>query len=388
VAGLIASQPDWRCTVYAPRSDGADVWRAGVSNGGIRLCYAAEDGGEIVHGAPAAISKNAGDVVPGCELIILCLPALAFDENAAAIAPFVDQGAMIGAICGTNGVDWCIDAAMASVGRTPDSYGVFALQNLPWACRVSQPGVSVDVLGVKPFMEIAARPSAELDTLASTLGDLIRVPLRPVAGGFVGIGLSNLCQVIHPAVIHDNFVDWDGHTPYTDKPLFYQGLSEQAANDMASVSDEIQAIRAYLENRYAGLDLSVVVHIYDWTMRAYGKYITDDSTLRTRFASNRAYEGLTCPMLPDGDGWRPDFQARYLSEDIPYNLVAVRGLAELCGVSTPTIDRLITWSQEALGREYLVDGKISGSDVPRSFAPQRFGFAQLDDIPDLRAASQ
>ncbi len=382
-AGLIASQPDWTCTVYAPRDGERQSLRAGAAKGGIRVCYSDDDGGEVVVGVPRAISQHASDVVPDCELIILCLPALAFDENAADIAPFVDEGAMIGAICGTNGVDWCIDAAMAAVGRSPDTYGVFALQNLPWACRVSEPGVSVEVLGVKPFMEIVARPSANVDEFATMLGGLLRLPLRPVGGGFVGIGLSNLCQVIHPAVIHDNFVDWDGETPYAEKPLFYQGLSEKAAADMALVSDEIKTICAYLEHEFAGLDLSVVTHIFDWTLRAYGKYITDDSTLRTRFSSNQAYAGLTCPMLPAGDGWRPDFQARYLSEDIPYNLVAVRGLAELCGVTTPTIDRLITWAQGALGREYLVDGKIAGADIAQSFAPQRFGFTELDRIPEL-----
>jgi len=382
-AGLIASQPDWTCTVYAPRDGEHQVWRAGTANGGIRVCYADDDGGDIVHGVPEKISQHAEEVVPGCELIILCLPALAFDSNVTDIAPFVDEGAMIGAICGTNAVDWCIDAAMAAVGRSPDSYGVFSLQNLPWACRVSEPGVSVEVLGVKPFMEIVARPTASVDEFANMLSKLLRLPLRPVAGGFIGIGLSNLCQVIHPAVIHDNFVDWDGKTPYAEKPLFYQGLSEQAADNMALVSDEIRTICAHLERQFPGLDLSVVVHIFDWTLRAYGKYITDDSTLRTRFSSNQAYAGLTCPMLPANDGWRPDFQARYLSEDIPYNLVAVRGLAELCGVSTPTIDRLIHWAQDALGREYLVEGKIAGTDIAQSFAPQRFGFTELDHIPEL-----
>ena len=35
----------------------------------------------------------------------------------------------------------------------------------------------------------------------------------------------------------------------------------------------------------------------------------------------------------------PNFQARYLVEDIPYGLVAIRGVGELLGVPTPTIDK-------------------------------------------------
>ncbi len=199
------------------------------------------------------------------------------------------------------------------------------------------------------------------------------------------MGLSNLCQVIHPAVMHGNFGDWDGQSTWNEAPLFYQGMSEEAADNMYRVSDELLALKADLEGRYVALDLSVVRHILPWTLRAYGKYITDTTNLRTRFSSNKAYAGLTCPMVPapGGQGLVPDFGARYLSEDIPYNLVAARGVAELCGVATPTIDRILTWAQRAMGAEYLVDGKICGADLARTFAPQRFGFSRLDQIPEL-----
>jgi len=47
----------------------------------------------------------------------------------------------------------------------------------------------------------------------------------------------------------------------------------------------------------------------------YGKNTTYDFTLRTRFSSNRAYVGLTCPMVPApgskdaGAAFLPDFEA-------------------------------------------------------------------------------
>jgi hypothetical protein len=293
---------------------------------------------------------------------------------------------MIGTICGVNGVDWCVDAAMQAVGRSVDSYGVFALQNLPWACRTDEAGMKASVLGAKPFMELVVRPESRADEVSETLSRLIRVKCPPVPGGFLGVGLSNLCQVIHPAVMHGNFKDWDGQTPFTEKPLFYQGLSDEAADNMSKISDEILALRAGIEKRVPDIDLSIVHHIYPWTLRAYGKYITDDSTLRTRFSSNKAYAGLTCPMLPGSEGgWVPDFQARYLTEDIPYNLVAMKGLALLLGVETPTIDMMVEWAQGAFGKEYLVDGQLTGKDLGESFAPQRFGFHRLEDLPEIRA---
>ncbi len=391
-AGLVASLPDWECHVYAPRKDRAQLWREGIAQGGIRVCYGNDDDNLVVHGSPVKVSKHAKDVVPGCSVLILCLPAQAYEENVRAAALYVDEGAAIGTICASNGFDWCVDDAMAAAGRSPDSYTVFALQNLPWACRASEYGVAADVLGTKPFMELTGRPASALGDLSEVLGRLIRVPCPPVASGFLGVGLSNMTQVIHPAVMYDNFADWDGKTQYGEIPLFYQGLSDEAADNMSRVSDEIQAVRAALEKHAPSLDLSVVHHVWDWCTRAYGKYITDDSTLRTRFSSNRAYVGLTCPMVPApgskdaGDAFIPDFEARYLTEDVPHNLVPLKGIALLCDVQIPTVDRLLGWCQKVMGKQYLVDGALDGPDLSETFAPQRYGFHTLDDLPEIRNA--
>ena len=62
-----------------------------------------------------------------------------------------------------------------------------------------------------------------------------------------------------------------------------------------------------------------------------------------------------------------------MTEDIPYGLVVIRGIAEIVGVETPNIDKVLLWSQEKMGKEYLVNSKIQGKDVEKSRAPQRNG---------------
>ena len=32
-----------------------------------------------------------------------------------------------------------------------------------------------------------------------------------------------------------------------------------------------------------------------------------------------------------------------MTEDVPYGLVVIRGIAEIVGVETPSIDKLLTW---------------------------------------------
>jgi len=71
---------------------------------------------------------------------------------------------------------------------------------------------------------------------------------------------------------------------------------------------------------------------------------------------------------------------------VPHNLVPLKGIALLCDIQTPTVDRLLGWCPNVMGTQYLVDGALDGPDLSETFAPQRYGFHTLDDIPEIRNA--
>merc|ERR1711964_495591 len=100
---------------------------------------------------------------------------------------------------------------------------------------------------------------------------------------------------------------------------------------------------------------------------------------------NAAYDGLVHPMKETPDGkFVPDFTYRYMAEDVPFGFAVFRGIAELAGVPTPTIDEILYWCQNVLGKEFLVDGKMAGKDLGMTRAPQRFHFHTLFDLVNLR----
>ena len=69
----------------------------------------------------------------------------------------------------------------------------------------------------------------------------------------------------------------------------------------------------------------------------------------------------------------PNFQYRYLTEDVPYGLVVTRALGELINVKTPTIDEVISWAQHVMDKVYLIDGRLCGTDIigsPNSAEPR------------------
>ena len=124
-----------------------------------------------------------------------------------------------------------------------------------------------------------------------------------------------------------------------------------------------------------------VVHIHVWHLRRYGDDIVDRSTLKTAIQTNAAYQTIQHPVKKDRDGkLRPDFTCRYLTEDVPYGLVVIRGIAEIVGLHTPNIDNLLRWCQQKMGKEYLVNSKVQGKDVASSGAPQSYGLTTLESI--------
>ena len=116
-------------------------------------------------------------------------------------------------------------------------------------------------------------------------------------------------------------------------------------------------------------------------MRRYSHDISNKSTLYKAIQTNAAYQGIKHPVkTSEDDKFVPDFTHRYMTEDVPYGLVVIRGIAEIVGVETPNIDKVLTWCQEKMGKEYLVNSKLQGKDVGSSTAPQRYGFTTVESI--------
>jgi hypothetical protein len=159
---------------------------------------------------------------------------------------------------------------------------------------------------------------------------------------------------------------------------FYQSVNAAIAQTLQSMSNEIQKLCAQLKLDLPDLDLAAVRTLDDWMLRSYRAAIADTSTLASQFTTNRSYDGLLAPMRRVTGGFVPDFQARYLTEDVPYGLLVTRGIAELAGVKMPVIDSVLTWAQTRLRKEFLVDGHVHGADLPNTRAPQRFAITSFE----------
>ena len=85
-------------------------------------------------------------------------------------------------------------------------------------------------------------------------------------------------------------------------------------------------------------------------------------------------------MVEVEGGYVPSKTSRYLIEDIPFGILVIRGIADIVGVPTPVIDRVIEWNQKFMEKEYLVDGKLTGKDIAATRVPQRFGITRPSEL--------
>jgi hypothetical protein len=371
-AGLIAARKEHRVKIYLSFNKEAQSWREGVSvRGGILV----RGVGSSVLGCPYEISADPGAVIPGANIVILALPAFAHETVLKEISAYLDEGAWVGALAARG----CFDlASWESLSENADRVRVFGLQTLPWACRIHEYAQVVDILGTKKRVDIAASHKDGVEDLLDCLGECMGLELDLI-DNFLSLTLAGTGQLIHPGVMYGLFHSWDGKL-FEEPPLFYQGIDPGTADILQAMSDEVQGLKTDLGRLYPMLDLNAVRPLNQWLNRSYGDDIQDATSLETCFTSNRSYAGLRAPTREVNGGFAPDFQARYLAEDVPYALLATRGIAELTGTATPIIDEVITWAQERLEKEYLIEGVLSGKDVVKTRAPQRFGLGDLDEL--------
>lgn len=372
LAGLLASQEGIRVRMYLPFGAEAERWREGVrQEGGMRVVGAT---GEKT-GLPERISADPAEVIPGSQLVILALPAFAHEAMLRSMAAYLDQDIWMGAFPARGGFDLCVKEVLKE--RTA-GVTIFGLQTLPWACRIEAFGRQVRILGSKACVDVAAQPAGQLGEICEFLEGALGVGMAAVPE-FLSLTLAGTGQIIHPGAMFGLLHDWDGEA-YEQAPLFYEGIDDFTVGVLQRMSDELQEVREGLAANFPALDLSAVRPLAEWLLNAYAHTIEDAGSLKGCFVTNKSYMGLKVPVKPARGGWVPDFQARYLAEDLPYALVVTRGIAELAGIATPQIDKVIVWGQERLGKNYLVGGKLQGADVAASHAPQRFGYGDIGDL--------
>lgn len=244
----------------------------------------------------------------------------------------------------------------------------FALRNIPWLCRLVTVGSRCEVIGVKSSIEAALvnlTPEWVHDVLERMflVGASPRISLLP---DFVPIVFNPANQLIHPAVYYSCFRKWKkgGVLCGKDEPSewLYRGMGELAGNILETLDEEMQAIKnAYYESTRAESCLSVL-SLRERLLIQYGDQIKDTSTMAKLVGTNSAYSLAKTPMIRTELGVAPNPKHRVVVDDIGWGLCVLVSIADRLAVPCYMMKMMISWHQDLMEKEYLVNGIIAGRD--------------------------
>ena len=334
---------------------------------------------EKIYGRPDKVSKFAKDACKEADLILMPLPAFAHEPTLLQIAPFLKEEAIIGAIPARSGFEYA--ALKILKGNKKEKVKIFGMQTLPWACRIKEYASKVDILGKKRSVGMASFPYKITSELASFLTRLLDLKIEPLPN-MLTLSLANVGQIIHPGIMYGLFKGKEELKYRKEEiPLFYQGVTKEISQTLKTMSDEILLLTKEIKNMDKSIDLNQVLGLKDWLIYSYKDSIADKSTLQSCFVTNSAYKGLRAPMKKiNNDYFLPDFQARYLTEDVPYGLVVTKSIAQLAKVDMPIIDEVILTISKWIGKEYIKGGYLEGKDIKDTRIPQNYGINNLEEI--------
>jgi hypothetical protein len=374
MASYMGARDDLWVGVFAPYQDEAERFLDGLnaSDKGVQ-CHSR---GQVTCGRPDVVSALAKDVVPAADVILVPLPSFAHVDTLKAIGPYLKDGCIVVALPGQGGFNW---VARNTLGPHAAAKVIVSGTNqLPYQCRTIKYGSEVDLIGHKRNIKVATEPKENAQHVADVLTDLIGVTKVDPLPNFLTVTLTPANQVIHPTIMFGLFHDYQ--EPLAEAPLFYQNTDDFTADIMTKTSNEVLAIAQQVA-MLSGQPIPVP-GLDDMMREMYADELVDPTTMRSIFCTNRGYQNLRAPMVKSPNGrFAPDFNYRYLTEDIPRGQCVLKGVAQIVDVPTPTIDRLIRWAGGVMDKEFLTaESRLNEKFLSETAAPQAFGFNTLESI--------
>src|SRR4051794_11118802 len=238
------------------------------------------------------------------------------------MAVLICPGSCAGAIAFKRAAGLDLDDERVVVGET---------STLPYAVRVTEPGVVNVFLKLTAGVYLAGLPRAATDALHDLVKDVW--PAVEKAESVFQTSLQNGNPVIHPAVtlLNAGLLERTGG----DFLFYEEGVTESVGRMIEAVDAERQAIAARLG----------VTILSDPALGSRQGYMREEN-YSTGYSTAPGFRGIRAQRGLDH---------RYLTEDVGYSLVFLGDLASRVGVATPAIDALVTIASVVLARDFRAE---------------------------------
>lgn len=271
----------------------------------------------------------------GVDYIMMPIPATGHQHFFRAIMPYLKDGQTIVAWPGNYAA--LLFASMLREKGIKKDITLAEGHTLPWGCRLEAPG------RIKVFVDawkllLAALPSKDTTRVINDLKDFY--PVVP-GSSVLATSLNNLNPIVHPVgtILNAGWID----TKREDFHLYRDGTTQSIARAIKAVFGEVSRVGE-----------AVGVKMLEYPEESFWL----KSTIMSHYFKAKAPKDINDTVA--NISGPASMKSRYITEDIPYGLVPVAGLAYSYGVDIPIIDATICLASTINGADYYQSGRSLG----------------------------
>ena len=285
--------------------------------------------GKIYNGRIQKISSNPAEVIPQADIVFFCLPGFAIKSELEKIKPYLTDTIIVGTIVSSTGFFFFAHEVLGEKAK------VFGFQRVPFIARTKEYGMSANLLGYKPSLNVAVENVEDNEALRKAIETIFLTPTK-LLSSYYEASLTNSNPILHTGRLYSMWKDWNGEV-YDHMILFYKEWTIEAAQTLIDMDAEFMQLLEVLP---------VTKGAIPSLLEYYESH--DAESLKNKISSIPAFQNITSPMKEADGGWVPDFESRYFTEDFPYGLTFIKRLAQEKGIATPTIDKVYEWGMSRL----------------------------------------
>ncbi len=323
ISGYVASKEDYNVSVLTRLPE---KWSQAID--------VTDLDGLRYHGELLCVTDNPA-VVSDADIVLLCLPGYAITDVLNQIRPYLRNTTFVGSVVSSTGFFFMANQLL------PADIPIFGFQRVPFIARTKEYGKSAYLLGYKPSLSVAIENTSndKKRDFALLLERMFQVPVK-LLGSHYEVSLTNSNPLLHTSRIYTLWKEWKPGIRYDSCPSFYADWTIEAAHYYIEMDREFQALLKLLP-----VAEGAIPNVLDY----YESH--DEQSLRDKLASIPAFKNIMAPMIGnDDDGYEPDFNSRYFTEDFPYGLYSIVKVAREMNYTTPVIDDVYGWGMEMIAQ--------------------------------------
>lgn len=318
IAGYVAAKSDFNVNIL---TSNPHLWAQSLE---IDDCL-----GKSFHGKLSVISNDPAKVIPQSDIILLCLPGFAIEDELLKINPFLTKGQTVGSVVSSTGFFFIAQALLS------ESIGIFGFHRVPFIARTNIYGHSASLLGYKKELKIAIEHVEYHEDLVHTLTKMLDTPIT-LAHHHLEVSLSNSNPLLHTTRLYSLFGNYQEGMFYDQIPFFYEDWEDRTSELLIACDKEFFEIINKLPINSNSIE----------SLLSYYECINSHS-LTMKIRSIEAFKSLKAPLKQTCNGlYIPDFTHRYFNEDFAFGLAIIKQLGVITGTYTPNIDVVLEWGNK------------------------------------------